>query len=204
MAKARPIPDLSPEEPYAGAAARILRVRSDELVEHSEGVLDLTDIERVHAMRVATRRLRATLEVFQPCFPGEAHSAALGEVKGLADALGERRDRDVAIASLKSFLEEIPAPDRRGVASLIGAMRMEQERANEALRPHVAPEWLLGLRERLLALIGGPEVEVERDHLEDSGVEDDPGPAAATTAERPAEASSLAAESAGNGAGSIP
>ncbi len=204
MAKARAIPDLSPQEPYAEAAARILRVRSEELVEHSEGVLDLTDIERVHAMRVATRRLRATLEVFQPCFPGEAHAAVLGDVKGLADALGERRDRDVAIASLKTFLEEIPAPDRRGVASLIGAMRMEQERANEELRPHVAPERLAGLRERLLALIAGPEIEAERDHREESGVEDDPGAPTATTTERPAEASSLAAESTGNGAGSIP
>ena len=33
------------------------------------GVLDVGDIERVHDMRVATRRLRAALEIFGPCFP---------------------------------------------------------------------------------------------------------------------------------------
>ena len=55
----------------------------------------LAEIERVHDMRVATRRLRAALEVFEPCFPGKAHAAVLRQVKALADALGERRDRDV-------------------------------------------------------------------------------------------------------------
>ena len=51
-------------------------------------------------MRVATRRLRAALEIFEPCFPAKPYDQALGEVKRLADALGERRDRDVAIAAL--------------------------------------------------------------------------------------------------------
>ena len=37
-----------------------------ELFEQAEGVLDTSDIERVHDMRVATRRLRAVLEIFAP------------------------------------------------------------------------------------------------------------------------------------------
>ena len=48
-------------------------------------------------MRVATRRLRAAIEVFWPCFPPKQGKRILAEVKALADALGERRDRDVAI-----------------------------------------------------------------------------------------------------------
>ena len=54
-------------------------------------------------MRVATRRLRAALEVFEPCFPRKRHRKALKRVKALADALGERRDRDVAIEFLERF-----------------------------------------------------------------------------------------------------
>ena len=65
-------------------------------------------------MRVATRRLRAALEVFEPCFPKKAHAAVLSEVKELADALGERRDRDVTIGALESFADELTAPDRPG------------------------------------------------------------------------------------------
>ena len=64
MAKARRIPGLSADEPYGIAAARIVEVRVAELLEHAGGVLDVSDIERVHDMRVATRRLRAALEIF--------------------------------------------------------------------------------------------------------------------------------------------
>ncbi len=79
MAKAKPIPDLSAEQSYAEVAARIVAVRAAELTEHAQGVLDTGDIERVHDMRVATRRLRAALEIFEPCFPAERPTARRSE-----------------------------------------------------------------------------------------------------------------------------
>jgi CHAD domain-containing protein len=158
VAKASPIPDLTAEQPYSEAAARIVSVRGAELAEQAEGVLDTGDIERVHDMRVATRRLRAALEIFQPCFPAKPYDQALGEVKRLADALGERRDRDVAIAALHDFNDQMSAPDRRGVASLIDRLRSEQERANEELAPLVAEESLKALQESMGELVtGAPE-----------------------------------------------
>ena len=137
MAKAKPIPDLSADDSYAEAAARIVSVRGAELTEHAQGVLDTGEIERVHDMRVATRRLRAALEIFEPCFPADPYGEALAEVKRLADALGERRDRDVAIAALQEFNDQMPSPDRRGVTSLIERLRIEQDDANRDLAPLV-------------------------------------------------------------------
>jgi CHAD domain-containing protein len=155
MAKAKPIPDLTAEVPYAEAAAKIVSVRGSELAEEAKGVLDTGDIERVHDMRVATRRLRAALEIFEPCFPERAYSQALTEVKRLADALGERRDRDVAIAALHSFNDQMAAPDRRGIGSLIEQLRGEQEEANEGLAPLVSEENMKALRESMDELISG-------------------------------------------------
>jgi CHAD domain-containing protein len=153
LAKAKPIPDLSAEQSYAEAAARILSVRSAELTEHAQGVLDTGEIERVHDMRVATRRLRAALEIFEPCFPARAYGESLGAVKRLADALGERRDRDVAIATLRNFGEQMPSPDRRGISSLIDQLRDEQEEANRELAPLVEGPHLTALRESLDGLV---------------------------------------------------
>ncbi len=154
MAKAKPIPDLAAEQSYADAAARIVSVRAAELTENAQDVLDTGDIERVHDMRVATRRLRAALEIFEPCFPAEAYAHALREVKRLADALGERRDRDVSIAALHAFNEQMPAPDRRGIASLIRWLGDEQEEANRELAPLVESSHLTALRESLTELVG--------------------------------------------------
>jgi CHAD domain-containing protein len=149
VAKAKPISDLNAEQSYAEAAARIISVRSDELGEHARGVLDTGDIERVHDMRVATRRLRAALEIFEPCFPPDAYEQTLGEVKRLADALGERRDRDVQIATLRGFNDQMPAPDRRGLGSLLVELGDEQEESNRALAPLVDSAHLSSLREAL-------------------------------------------------------
>lgn len=149
MAKAAAIEGISAEDRYGEVAARVVSVRTRELAEHAQGVLDTADIERVHDMRVATRRLRAALEVFEPCFPPKAHRASLREVKQLADGLGERRDRDVAIAALTELSEQMHAPDRPGVESLISRLRDEQEQANRELAPLVDSERLAGITERL-------------------------------------------------------
>jgi CHAD domain-containing protein len=155
VAKPRSIPGLRGEDSYAVAAAQVVAVRSAEVAEHSKGVLDVSDIEAVHRMRVATRRLRAALEIFEPCFPRKRFKRALRDVKQLADALGERRDRDVAIAALSEFASSVAAADRHGPRSLIERLAREQAEANEELAPCVEPAQLDGLIERLTDLVGG-------------------------------------------------
>ena len=145
MAKARPIEGLSADDPYAVAAARIVDVRAGELLDHAHGVLDTRDIERLHDMRVASRRLRAALEIFGPCFPRKELKAALRDVKALADALGERRDRDVTIAALEDVAGSMAAPDRPGIRTFSESLRLEQAAANKALARFVSPERLASL-----------------------------------------------------------
>lgn len=181
MAKAREIPDLSTELPYGEVAARVLEVRANELIEHSQNVLDMSDIEGVHDMRVATRRLRAAIEVFRPCFPAHQGKQALREVKALADALGERRDRDVAIDALEAFAASMPAPDRPGIRSLVDRFGAEQTQANTDLAPFVEEARLAELREQLLTLAGAAREAVDdvdpltgEDVVSDHPVEADP------------------------------
>ena len=138
------------------AAARAVEVRTEEVFEQAEGVLDLDDIERVHDMRVATRRLRAALEVFEPCFPAKRHRKALKRVKALADALGGRRDLDVEIELLESFGDATAEDDDDAVAALIEGLRSKQRQANDDLAPFVAAKRLKKLRRRLTKLTKEP------------------------------------------------
>ncbi len=154
MARAREVPGLDCDEEFRLAAARVVEVRAAEVFEHSAGVLNLADVEPLHDMRVATRRLRAALEVFRPCFPRKRHRLALRQVKALAGALGERRDRDVSIAFLEGFLDEAPAADRGRLEVLLAGLREEQLRANRDLGPHLSEEHLLSLRAELSELAG--------------------------------------------------
>jgi CHAD domain-containing protein len=152
MAKARPIPGFAESASFREAAARAVAVRTEEVFAHAEGVLDLTDIERVHDMRVATRRLRAALEIFAPCFPKSEHRKALRDVKRLADALGRRRDPDVAIASFERVRDSLGSAERSGINGLLDELRERQDAANEALAREIERVRARGLHERLLAL----------------------------------------------------
>lgn len=158
MARAREVSGFSCDEPFAAAAARVVRVRAAEVFGHSENVLGVEDIEPLHDMRVATRRLRAALEVFETCFPRKRFRKALKRVEALADALGERRDRDVEIEFLAGFAEAAPEAERAALAARIATLREEQGAANEALAPCLAAKRLNKLRRRLEKLA----VEAER------------------------------------------
>src|SRR5215210_9100403 len=126
MAKARDIEGLHAEMPFAEAAAATVAVRADELFEHSANVLDTSDIERVHDMRVASRRLRAVLEIYAPCFPRDQFRPLLREVKALADALGARRDPDVLLDRLAGLEDVLPKAARAGLEAFAAPARAEQ------------------------------------------------------------------------------
>lgn len=153
MARARDVSGFDCDEPFGQAAARVVEGRAAEVFEHSDGVLNVDDIEPLHDMRVASRRLRAALEVFAPCFPVKRHRKALKWVKALADALGERRDRDVAIEFLEGFVSDAPAAERPALQALIERLREEQLQANDELAPYVKPKRLKKLRRRLRKLV---------------------------------------------------
>jgi CHAD domain-containing protein len=149
VARPREIAGLDCEDSLAAAAARVVEVRADELARQADGVLGLEDIGPVHDMRVATRRLRAALEMFRPCFPRKRYKAALKSVKLLGDALGERRDRDVAIEFFEGFLDQASGADRGRLEIVIGRLRAEQAEANAALADVVSEESLGEMRGRL-------------------------------------------------------
>jgi CHAD domain-containing protein len=152
VAKARDIPGLHAETPFREVAATAVEIRTEEVFEHREDVLDTTDIERVHDMRVATRRLRAVLEVFAAAFPKKEHKRVLKEVKALADALGERRDPDVHVAELERIANGLTREDAVGIRSLEEHLRAQQAAGNAALAEKLREIEETGLRERLLAL----------------------------------------------------
>src|SRR5213595_3135990 len=152
MAKARDIPGLTADLPFAEAAARTVAVRTEELFDAAGNVLDTSDIERVHDMRVATRRLRAVLEIFAPCFERTLHRGVLSDVKSLADALGERRDPDVHIAALEELAGAASEADTPGIASLVARLRDDQAAANATLSRALEEIERSDLRGRLRAL----------------------------------------------------
>jgi CHAD domain-containing protein len=151
---ANPPVGLRADQSFGDAGRRLIAVRSQELFEHIGGVLDLDQPDGVHDMRVATRRLRAALEVFATCFPHEEHGAALAEVKQLADVLGERRDCDVQLAFFARLRQEVTRSERAAIKRLVKTLRREQRKANRRLARALQRAEQRHLRTRLEELSG--------------------------------------------------
>jgi CHAD domain-containing protein len=153
MAKARPVP-VYPAEPFGEAARRVLPVRAEELVEQVPGVRRADDIEHLHDLRVASRRLRAVLEVFEGAFPRKQHRAILREVKQHTDRMGDARDLDVQLAFLTGFLDRAAPGERPGVEWLVATLQAERATAYGRIDPDLDELEAPGFLERIRRLAG--------------------------------------------------
>lgn len=67
----------------------------DQLQRNQRGVVEQTDPEFIHQMRVALRRLRSVLSLFSTVVPRASWEAWAAELRWLAEELGAARDWDV-------------------------------------------------------------------------------------------------------------
>lgn len=130
---------FSAETTVEGALATIVRGCMLHLSVNEACAMTGLDSEGVHQMRVAARRLRSALSLFEPFVPAGFGAWLAGEVKWLGNCLGPARDWDV-------FLADLLAPLRKGLHRSSGdallpdldlldrAARRQRERAYDCVR----------------------------------------------------------------------
>ena len=101
--------------------------------ESVDGVIENQDIECVHKTRVTSRKIRAALPLFEPCFPSEKYKKWTKEIKKVTRLLGEARDLDVQIAYVKKYLKNINLTEKKYVNILL----RDRVSSREAVQPLV-------------------------------------------------------------------
>jgi hypothetical protein len=112
--KARKIKKLDPEAPLRANAARIVRVRLDEVRSFGADALEPGNAEAQHDMRIAAKRLRYVLEVTEGCFASDA-TRARKAAKELQTLLGDIHDCDVMLPRVESQVRRLQSEDARSV-----------------------------------------------------------------------------------------
>lgn len=149
MAKAKEIEGLDCEGDAFANIDLILRTRLGEMCELNAKAQDWSDIEGVHDMRVASRRLRSLMRDFAP-YVNEGKSPRR-QVKEIARSLGSVRDEDVAIAALKKLRKRMKGEVADGIKHLIEERRKRQASAQEALALVISDEAVVQLQEDFAA-----------------------------------------------------
>lgn len=120
---------MSKNNGYRSLAAKYIRQQVKQLAGQLDGLRAAKDIEFVHRARVATRRLRAALDMFDDCFAEKRVKHWRKAIRQMTSSLGEARDRDVQIEFLCNTLASLKLTECiPGVAALMVHWEHDRER----------------------------------------------------------------------------
>lgn len=107
MARAGRIKGIRPKAPLRTNARLVVIHRLEELLSWRHALTDATAASDLHNMRIAAKRLRYALEIFEVCFPGVKR--ALKELTGVQEAVGDIHDLDLLTQMMRERLRRIDA-----------------------------------------------------------------------------------------------
>ncbi len=118
-----------PEIRFDQAMAGLIHERWHDVWKAIPVAIEGADPEGVHDVRVASRRLRAAMDVAVDAFPASWYRPLHKVAKRITSELGEVRDRDVQIEYLTLARERADPGDRTGIDRLISRLTAERDAA---------------------------------------------------------------------------
>jgi len=129
MAKPIRIAGLSRRMPVARTASNVLRAILQDFLEKVPEARSGDSKKGIHDLRVAVKRFREAFRLFRPVLRKKTFRKHREWIEDLNDALGEVRDRDVALVQLRKLTAGLAEPP----SSVVGLQaRLESERLGSA------------------------------------------------------------------------
>ena len=131
--------DQNKQKSIASFGAAFILEQVQQMEDQVNGVLTADDIEYVHRMRVASRRLRTALQLFKGYLPGDHAELWRHEIKAITRSLGSARDLDIQIELIeekyRTLCEKIFQPGyKRLLLRLKQKRRDAQQKINLAIQ----------------------------------------------------------------------
>ena len=126
------------------------------LLAHEPGTRTGEDIEDLHQMRVAVRRMRATLKAARPLLDAAWSDELRAELGWLGGALGPVRDLDVLLLRLHREIASLPADEQNAGVALLDALERERTTARAAMLEALTAPRYFGVLERLAETVSAP------------------------------------------------
>ncbi len=124
---------LDPDQEYRAAMRDTIAANWAEVWKAMPEAVAGKTPEGVHKVRVASRRLRAAMDVATDCFPRKWYRPLHKTAKAITKSLGEVRDRDVLIEALSKEREQASDEEQPGIDYLISRIKRDRRKARKAM-----------------------------------------------------------------------
>ncbi len=126
-------PGILPDDPMSEAGRKALHFHFERMLLHEPGSRLGEDIEAVHDMRVATRRMRSAFRIFKPYYRRKVIRPLIRGLRQAGGALGEVRDMDVFIEKLEAYQASPPENGEHSLEPLLAVCHQRRDQARDAL-----------------------------------------------------------------------
>lgn len=145
---------LDPDDAIAEAARQALAFHYERMAANEAGTRAGEDIEALHDMRVATRRMRAAFSIFERYLDEAALAPYIESLRATGRALGPVRDLDVFWQKAQAYIaREDTAPD---LGPLAAAWEAARQRARAEMLAYLDSEAYAEFKRQFEALLDAP------------------------------------------------
>jgi CHAD domain-containing protein/transposase-like protein len=155
-AKTLSSPGVQADDPLAEAGRKVWRYHFAQMLLHEEGTLLGEDIEELHDMRVATRRMRAAFDVFSGAFAPKALKRHLRGLRRTGRTLGRVRDLDVFIDKARRYQASLPEGQQSDLEPLLEAWGQDREDARQEMSAYLLSARYLAFKEKFFDFVSTP------------------------------------------------
>lgn len=149
---------IEPGDLMAEAGRKVFYYQFAQMLKNEPGTRLGEDIEALHDMRVATRRLRAAFEVFRNFYSRKILKPHLEGLRATGRALGRVRDLDVLLEKALRYQQSLPEEQRQGLDLLIDHWHNQRDQARDQMLFFMDSPDYLNFKEKFYLFVTTPGV----------------------------------------------
>lgn len=128
---------ILPDESMSEAGRQVLYLHFRRMIKNQASTRQGKDLEALHDMRVATRRMRSAFRLFSPYLKTDAIRPHIADLRRTARILGQVRDLDVLMEKARRYLEMLPPENAHDLDPLLQTWAKQREQARAKMIDHL-------------------------------------------------------------------
>ena len=148
---------VRPENPIALVAWRVFSQQFARILALEKATRKGEDIEALHDMRVAVRRMRAAARVFESYLDSKKLEPQINGLRKTLGALGDVRDLDVSREKTEEYIKKIPSENEHDLDLLFDVLAKEKEKARENMLVYLDSDKYSSFKKEFSDFLSVPE-----------------------------------------------